>query len=107
MIKLGERIKEARRRKNISQKELAETLKCSPAAIAMWEIGDRKPGLDQMQALSDFFNVSIDYLIGREDVSEMLLDSERLTLIESYNNAGETTREMVRRLLAYSDQLKK
>jgi hypothetical protein len=63
--------------------------------------------MDQLQAISDYFNLSVDYLIGREDVSYRYLDTDQISLIESYNNADETTREMVRRLLAYSDQLKK
>ena len=107
MAKFNERLKEARLRKNISQREFSEDIGVIPGAVALWETGDRRPGMDQLQAISDYFNLSVDYLIGREDVSYRYLDTDQISLIESYNNADETTREMVRRLLAYSDQLKK
>lgn len=82
MAKFNERLKEARLRKNISQREFSEDIGVSPGAVALWETGDRRPGMDQLHALSDYFNLSVDYLMGRE-----------------------TTREMVRRLLAYSDKM--
>lgn len=53
--------------KKISQEDLAKALKVSRSTIAMWETDGSVPDIASLQALADFFNVSTDYLLGRED----------------------------------------
>ena len=56
-------------RKNvgISQKALASILGISDAAVNMLEKEKRLPSFEILLALADYFNVSIDYLVGRSD----------------------------------------
>ncbi len=63
---LGERIKSCRKRMKISQIKLAEYLSVSQAAITAWEREQRKPDVDMILKMADFFDVSTDYLLGRE-----------------------------------------
>lgn len=59
-------LKEIRLEKNVSQVKLAETIGVSKGIISMWETGQREPTLSSLVALADYFGVSLDYLVGRE-----------------------------------------
>ncbi|MBR2870407.1 MAG: helix-turn-helix transcriptional regulator [Clostridia bacterium] len=61
------RIKELREEKNLSQGKLAEIVETSQRNIGRWENGENEPSYSQLIKLADFFNCSIDYLVGRED----------------------------------------
>jgi transcriptional regulator with XRE-family HTH domain len=65
---LGKRIKELRKKKGITQKELASYLGVSDRAVGYYESGQRTPPPDILQKIADFFNVSTDYLLGRTDI---------------------------------------
>ena len=71
-----ERLKELRKRKGLSQVALAERLGMSKSTIGMYETGDIKPSLEALNALADFFNVNISYLMGEEPGSTYYLDPE-------------------------------
>ena len=60
------RLKELRQEKNITQGKLAEKLGLSRSTIAMYETGGSEPDLETLKNIASFFNVSIDYLMGRE-----------------------------------------
>ncbi|MEE0106664.1 MAG: helix-turn-helix transcriptional regulator [Lachnospiraceae bacterium] len=51
--------------KEMSQQELADALGISKSAINMYERGERQPNFETLEAIADFFNVDIDYLLGR------------------------------------------
>lgn len=61
------RIKELREEKNISQLVLAEKIGTSQRNIGRWENGENEPSYSQLVKLADFFNVTLDYLVNRED----------------------------------------
>lgn len=62
---MGETLKNLRRQSAMSQKKLAEALKVSQSAVAMWESGKNTPEYGTLLKLGDIFNVSIDYLTGQ------------------------------------------
>ena len=59
--------KSLRKEKGVSQIQLAEALKVSKACISMIEIGKNEPTANTLVRYADFFEVSTDYLLGRED----------------------------------------
>ena len=63
----AERIKELREEATLSQKELANKLNLSQSAITKLENNLREPTGTTLIAYADFFDVSLDYLVGRED----------------------------------------
>ncbi len=67
MNKFGERLKELRIEKGLSQKQLADAVGLTSAGISLWEKNKRVPNLDAVIVLADFFNVTIDYIAGKED----------------------------------------
>ena len=67
MSVIGERIKTLRVNKKVTQKEIAEEICVSPVSVQRFEYGSVRPSLDTIIALADFFDVSLDYLVGRSD----------------------------------------
>ena len=61
------RLKELRKKKGISQLRLATDLNTTQNTISRYETGEREPGIDELIKIADYFNVSVDYLIGRTD----------------------------------------
>lgn len=61
------RIRELRTQKGMKQKDLAKILNVTQAALSSWENGHYDPNNDALMALADFFDVSVDYLVGRSD----------------------------------------
>ena len=62
-----ERLKFLRTAQRISQKEMGEYLGISTRAYQYYESGERYPDFEGLLALADYFQVSIDYLVGRSD----------------------------------------
>lgn len=64
---VGENIKELRKDKKISQQALAEKIGVSQKAIDYWERGVNEPKATYIVKLADFFGVSTDFLLGRDN----------------------------------------
>ena len=65
-MSIGERIKELRTEKGLSQERLARQIGVSQKAIDYWERGVNEPKASYILALCDFFDVSADDLLGRK-----------------------------------------
>ena len=76
------RIKELRKERNLTQKEIADALKITPQVMSRYERGDHEPDIATLKRLADFFCVSIDYLVGA-DVRTAAPMGETLTKEES------------------------
>lgn len=66
-MELKTRLKSLRLEHNLTQKQLAELSGITERGYQNYEIGQRIPTLNALIALADFFNVSLDYLVGRSD----------------------------------------
>ena len=64
--KFSQRLKELRLEKNLLQQELANELYVSKSAVSGWEVGRNEPSYDILIEIADYFDVTVDYLIGRE-----------------------------------------
>ncbi|MBE7081241.1 MAG: helix-turn-helix transcriptional regulator [Clostridiales bacterium] len=65
MVLFKDRLKELRIENNVSQLELAKVVNMSKMAISHWENGHSEPSILQLIEIANFFNVSVDYLIGK------------------------------------------
>lgn len=65
------RLKELRKKKGISQLRLATELNTTQNTISRYETGEREPGIEELIIIADYFNVSVDYLIGRTENPKM------------------------------------
>ena len=61
------KLKELRQIKNLTQKQVADFLKCNQTAVGKYERGELEPSISNICKLADFFGCTTDYLLGRED----------------------------------------
>lgn len=69
---LGERIKEARLRKKLTQKQLAKLLNVTDATVNRYEKNVRKPDAEMLKRIAEILGVSVDYLLGTEEKNETI-----------------------------------
>ena len=62
-LDLASRLQQLRKQRGLSQEELAGQLGVSRQAVSKWESAQAQPELEKLLALSDFFQVSCDYLL--------------------------------------------
>lgn len=67
MERFGERLRDLRRGMDLTQKKLADVFQTTNSSVCDWECGRSQPDLETLVALADFFDVTTDYLLGRED----------------------------------------
>lgn len=67
MFDFGQRLRQIRLEKGLTQKQLGELIGSNERGIRRYEAGDIKPGLDVIIAILDNVDVSADYLLGRTD----------------------------------------
>lgn len=61
-------LKKIRKEKNLTQADVANALNITVRQYQRYESGEQTTTLDNLIALADYFNVSLDYLVGRSDV---------------------------------------
>jgi len=67
MNEFPERLRRLRERNRLSRYRLSELCGIGPDSIRRYELGERKPGADALEAIADYFEVSTDFLLGRTD----------------------------------------
>ena len=101
------RIKQLREENNWTQLELSQKMDCAMSSIAMYEIGDRKPSMEVLIKLSEIFDCSIDYLLGKSDIR----NPEEVKKVQFANSGGLDTKgldeEDMKELQRQIDYIKK
>ena len=64
------RIRDMREDRDLTQKQIAEYLMCDQSLYSKYERGEREIPLSLIVKLADFYNVNIDYLVGRSSISK-------------------------------------
>lgn len=64
LMNMGERLRELRMRRNISQEEVARHIGITRSAYSHYEINNRQPVYETLIKLAAFFDVTLDYIIG-------------------------------------------
>ena len=67
-MEFNEKLQKLRTNENLTQEELAEKLYVSRTAISKWESGRGYPSIDSLKAIAKYFHVTIDELIGGEEI---------------------------------------
>ena len=82
-------LKELRKSQNLTLKELALKLEISYQALSNYENSNRQPDYDTLIRIADFFNVSVDYLLGhtadKKQLSGSSLTEKETRLLEAFN----------------------
>lgn len=111
-MKFAERLKDLRTKRGYSQQDLAKKLGISKSTISMLEVGSRQPSKEMMELIADYFNVTLDYLMGKDDVSfyfftpeqsdllvKLSADEDLYALVEKMVNGSEEQRERIKQML--------
>lgn len=67
MVPFTERLKEARKKKKLKQREMAEYLQIGTRTYQNYEGGQRRPDYETLVVIADYLEVSLDYLFGRTE----------------------------------------
>lgn len=70
----GMRLKELRKRRNLSQKEVATKLNCHTNTVRHYEDNTQSPSLENLVALAILYNSSVDYILGLTDRTNVFID---------------------------------
>lgn len=99
-------LKTLRGKKDISQKQLAEEISVSQQSINKYENHDVEPDINILIRMADFFDVSVDYLIGNTDVDRKVervepydLNAEEASLIEDYRSLRKSEKASIRSVI--------
>lgn len=76
---LNERLKEQRKKVNLTQLEVANILNTSKSMIARYESGERTPSLEMLMSLSSLYHCSTDYLLGLNRTNNVTFDTSNLS----------------------------
>ncbi len=82
-MSLGKRLLEWRKSKSMSQTELANRIGIHKNVLGKYEREEVKPSIDVATKIADFFNVSLDYLIGKIDKEIDTDIAEKITTIQN------------------------
>ena len=94
------RIRELRIAAGKSQAELADIIGVNKQAISQYERGVRYPRPEIMEALTDYFNVSTEYLMGKTEVSPLLITPDERRFLDAYRRLDEYRRRLADTMLA-------
>ena len=78
-MEFQEKLQDLRKRKGLTQEELAESLYVSRTAISKWESGRGYPNIDSLKAISKFFSVTIDELLSGEEMLTIAEENQKQT----------------------------
>ena len=72
-----ERLKQIRKSRNVTQSQVSAMLEISTRNYQSFEYGECKPSFDTLIALAEYFDVSLDYLVGRIDENKVECESTK------------------------------
>lgn len=91
---LNERIVKLRKLRNITQEELARRIRSTRSALSQYELGTRSPDYDTLKRMADYFEVSTDFLLGKDDSKkEVEIDEIKMKLLAGFDKLSDVDKE--------------
>lgn len=101
------RLKQLREENKLSQLDLANKLNMSQQAISAYEKGTREPDIETIKKISDYFNVSTDYLVCKTDIRNYDKDEQEFRYAYHKEIEGMSGEEVLDALRFYKEMKKK
>lgn len=101
MTTFGERLKELRTFKNLTQDELAKKFYLNKSSISRYEKDQQIPEMPTLEKLALFFDVSIDYLLGKTDIKNLQETTIALHSDHDYEDLPEEARKEIDNFIEY------
>ena len=95
------KIAEIRQQKNLTQTDVSQYLKITQQTYSSYETGRRQMNFETLCMLADFYEVSTDYLLGRQDVMPSFLSEEERALILQYRTLDAHAKDAIKNNLAF------
>lgn len=93
-MNFSKRLQELRKSKNLSQPELAAIIDVSDRSISAWERGLTLPNTETAIKIADYFNVSTDYLFGRDkETQDPQVDPNIVSIQRAYEKLTPADKE--------------
>lgn len=86
-------IKDIRLRKGLTQSDVAAALGVSSVVYSRYETGKRQPSIDMLIQMADIFGVTVDFLLGRQDIEDSTLSDYELQLLIASRKADERAKQ--------------
>ena len=100
-------IKDIRLRKGLTQADVAAALGVSSVVYSRYETGKRQPSIDMLKQMADIFGVTVDFLLGRQDIEDSTLSDYELQLLIASRKADERAKQdALNMLLAHAANTK-
>ena len=87
------KLKEVRTRRNMTQQTVADYIGCSSVVFSRYERGTRQPSIEMLLKLADLFGVTVDYLLGRQDLEDSTLSEYEKKLVLASRNVDERAKD--------------
>nr|WP_321027259.1 helix-turn-helix transcriptional regulator [Clostridium neonatale] len=102
----SQRLKKLRAEKGVVQKDVANYLNITTSAYGFYEQGKRVPDTEIMIKLSDYFNVSLDYLLGKTDIRNYTDDPNITIALHSDTDYDDLPDEAIKEINGFIDYIK-
>lgn len=107
-----ENLKKLRNKKGVSQQKLADAIGVSQQSINKYENHKIEPDIQTLMKLADYFETSVDYLIGHSDIDHVMealsgydLNEDEASLIDNYRKLSKKQKESIRLIVEnYTDK---
>ena len=97
MSELGDRLTELRKYFKMTQAIASERMNIGRSTLNNYENGIREPSIDTLKSIADFYDVTVDYLLGRtEDSTSRLTHGQQLLLQASKNATDEEIEQAIK-----------
>lgn len=104
---VAKRLKELRLASSASQADIARILNISRVAYSFYENGKRQPNLESLSILADYYEVSVDYLMGRTLISRPAeeLTAQEISLLSYFRSCDTRGKEAILTLSNYESKI--
>ena len=104
---LSDRLKELRKKKGLTQKDLAEIIDVNRVTYTNWENGKRTPEPVKIVELATALDTTVDYLLGKTNVNYFEQANILLNELENNSNKRELSNEELERILTIREEMMK
>lgn len=99
MGKFHQVFKQLRLDRGLTQDQISQALGITKQAVSHYERGTREPKQEMLEAIADYFNVDINYLLGHAPMTSQILSDDEYTLITAYRLASPEIRSAAQAVL--------
>lgn len=112
---LDKRLRELRASLQLTQQEIADKLHISRVRYNQYETGKRQPDNEMLKIISNFYKVSVDYLIGNEseqttldeELQQLLNDPDTMVAFKDFKNLSDTDKQEIINFIKFKKQQNK